>query len=216
MNNCINIFKPDVVSSINKDWISILEAWHMHLNSYCEYTGNDDLPYWHSELSNVGLLASAAYSAGHVALQEYAEVKSKSDNFYNGRADLWIGAENEYYAEFKIGCAELNNNNIKEFCDLSIWDNKWGLAAATNDIERRNLDNNQIGIAGLFLCPIFDSDNLKNSNEIIEKVVNCLYEYNSVDMISYFSIDNNNLPTSAHNKNKGKYFPSVILIQRVM
>jgi hypothetical protein len=69
-----------------RKWI---KKWHEILKSYENYYKKDDLPYWHSERTNIGILSLAAYDLNGHPLQEYPTLKRKRRKG-PGRADLYI------------------------------------------------------------------------------------------------------------------------------
>jgi hypothetical protein len=79
----------------------LFRAWHSQLVEY-ESCLSDDLPYWYSERTNIGVLAAAALRLrGVVALEEYPIRQGDRA----GRADLGpydSRAERSYDFEFKF------------------------------------------------------------------------------------------------------------------
>lgn len=90
----------------------LFRAWHSQLVEYesCLY---DDLPYWYSERTNIGVLASAALRLrGVVALEEYPIRRGDRA----GRADLDLydsTAERSYDFEFKFRYSALGSTAVK-------------------------------------------------------------------------------------------------------
>lgn len=76
-------------SIVPRYWKPLFGCWVSMIEEYCASQACRDRPYWHSERSNVGLLASAAWMTGRlIALEEYAA--ARRDDQSKGRADLWI------------------------------------------------------------------------------------------------------------------------------
>lgn len=53
-------------------------------------TKHQDLPYFYTERTDIGLLSVAAHEMGAVSIEEYSADKGKGAKKYTGRADLWI------------------------------------------------------------------------------------------------------------------------------
>lgn len=53
-------------------------------------TKHQDLPYFYTERTDIGLLSAAAHEMGAVPIEEYSADKGKGARRYTGRADLWI------------------------------------------------------------------------------------------------------------------------------
>lgn len=66
-------------------WAAVLENWCTIVDQWCEIC-SPDRPWWHLEVSNAGLIASAAILCGHAALTESSVPKTRG----TGRSDLWI------------------------------------------------------------------------------------------------------------------------------
>jgi len=69
----------------------LFNQWHDLLRQYEEMMSADkDLPYWHTERTNTGLLAAAAVKLCYVAIEEYSAERGTRVKKRAGRADLWI------------------------------------------------------------------------------------------------------------------------------
>ncbi|GHU43497.1 hypothetical protein AGMMS50289_10010 [Betaproteobacteria bacterium] len=70
-------------------WNKIIPAWVELHTRYAKFSG--DAAYQYTERSNTGILASAAYQAGYVALEEYQATKiNEYGEEWLGRCDLWV------------------------------------------------------------------------------------------------------------------------------
>ena len=74
-------------------WPRLLEEWSLLVDRYCRFTDGRDTPYQHNERANTSILAAAAWRVGMIALEEFPASKKASQNQVNGRADLWLQAE---------------------------------------------------------------------------------------------------------------------------
>lgn len=80
-------------------WGALIEEWILSIERFSRIT-DGDVPYWHNEYANVGVLAGAAWRCGRIALQEFQHEKVDNSlpkpkrNTKNGRCDLWICDEN--------------------------------------------------------------------------------------------------------------------------
>jgi hypothetical protein len=71
------------------------------METYCRVV-ETDVPFWHRERTNLGLLASAAWRIDWVALEEFVHPKQFSTSREHGRSDLWIkGPRTEEFVEAK-------------------------------------------------------------------------------------------------------------------
>lgn len=82
----------------HQHWGPLLDEWMLTMQKY--HMVSRDLPYWHNERANVGILSAAAWRCGFVALEEFPDVKRRNkadsengidERVFYGRVDLWIG-----------------------------------------------------------------------------------------------------------------------------
>jgi hypothetical protein len=99
-------FAGVVVDSSLPHWSAVLSQWCSIIERWCDIS-SPDRPWWHLEVSNAGLIASAAISCGHAALVESSVTKTRG----SGRSDLWIqfgrqelvsGGSTEEFVELKL------------------------------------------------------------------------------------------------------------------
>jgi hypothetical protein len=82
-------------------WLPLVAEWQTIMETYCRVV-ETDVPFWHRERTNLGLLASAAWRIDWVALEEFAHPKQFSTSREHGRSDLWIkGPRTEEFVEAK-------------------------------------------------------------------------------------------------------------------
>ncbi|MDZ5458656.1 hypothetical protein [Azohydromonas lata] len=67
-------------------WKEILQQWCNLIEQWC-VVATPDRPWWHLEISNAGLISTAAIQCGHASLVESAVSKTGNKN---SRSDLWI------------------------------------------------------------------------------------------------------------------------------
>jgi hypothetical protein len=108
-------------------WEALMEEWMLCIERYSR-TSDGDVPYWHNERANVGVLAGAAWRCGRIALEEFQYEKidvsadEKTDNSttpeqrkWNGRCDLWIATEKtEEVIEAKFKWLNLLSDKLDE------------------------------------------------------------------------------------------------------
>lgn len=79
-------------------WNEILKCW-IELNSEYSAVEKGDAAYWYNELTNVGILSSAAWKAGWVSLTETQIMKgARHRPKHYGRSDLYIA--NKKHGEY--------------------------------------------------------------------------------------------------------------------
>ena len=79
-------------SNVNH-WQPLIDKWLFATEKYCEIMEGDDAPFIYTERASIGILSSAAWLCGWVALEEFQHKKG----FRNapkslGRADLYIAS----------------------------------------------------------------------------------------------------------------------------
>lgn len=141
-------------------WSPLLEEWLLLIDRYCRRMENGDLPFYHAEKANTGILAGAAWRAGWITLQEFPEKKLNK----RGIVDLWFFPENkemDEYIEAKL-CWTLNH--IED-----------DLLRATDDVNKIEKDERCIRIGLLFICPTYKQhieieQEIKEAIETVSKV----------------------------------------------
>lgn len=202
--------RPELDIAIRKEWSDILKYWHDCLDRYIDYCLGVDLPYWHNELSNVGLLATACYQAGYVSLQEYAEDKTGRRNV--GRGDLWVGTEvNEYALEAKFVSARFGqdmNNSIETL----IHHRTCGLESALSDSKAKLNTEGLIRLGGIFVCPRISETHQQKIQW--DQFISQVEETASPDILAWHFPRSDSLPSA---RSKGAYsdlFPGVIFLAK--
>lgn len=77
-------------------WRPMIAEWLKTVERYCSVLKGDDAPYVYTERANTGILASAAWLSGYVALEEFQSPKGLRNKFKtSGRVDLYL-ASNEF------------------------------------------------------------------------------------------------------------------------
>ena len=77
------------------------ELWSV-FDHYITRVGYEDVPWWYTERSIVGLLTAAAFQAGYCSLEEFSWKRGQDQA--KGRVDWWLGTgdrESEVFAETK-------------------------------------------------------------------------------------------------------------------
>lgn len=73
----------------------MLTKWLAIVKRYCNTMGGEDAPYIYTERANTGILASAAWQCGYIALEEFQSPKGfRNQRKTNGRIDLYLANEN--------------------------------------------------------------------------------------------------------------------------
>lgn len=140
-------------------WIDIIEEWNWAIERYCRVTGNDT-PYWHSERSNIGVLAAAAWRCGKIALEEFTQAKTEN----LGRCDLWIAGENfSNYIEAKFEWINILSEQRKESAEKC-------LKQAMADVEKLSGIENYTGVGVAFL-PVYAKSTKLNSPESLTATI---------------------------------------------
>ncbi len=88
------------------NWACLLDAWIDQIKMFCVFCVeiNDNPPYIDNEMGNVGLVMSAAWKVGGIALCEKIVEKNKDVKTRKGRLDLWMklpGNPIQYLVEAK-------------------------------------------------------------------------------------------------------------------
>lgn len=199
-------------------WEVLLVEWMAMMQKY--HLVSKDLPYWHNERANVGILAAAAWRCGYVALEEYAEMKrnKKSETDADeerdrlGRIDLWIGRPGDTDGE-QIE-AKLRWINISK---LSTIKSKLqaGLKDAVDD-ARRSKTGRGTTLGLTFFVPFFDVDEMNSSNNMdrrLQDLIDGVGEVTASVKAWYFPEKFREMHVTAN----GQFYPGVILLaKRVM
>jgi hypothetical protein len=131
-------------------WSSLLEEWLLLIDRYCRRMKKLDLPFFHSEKANTGILAGAAWRAGWITLQEFPATKLNKI----GLGDLWFLPENKNRGEHIEAKLCWTLDHIKD-----------DLKNATDDVNKIDKDESYIRIGLLFICPTYHKKILTVSNK---------------------------------------------------
>jgi hypothetical protein len=78
-------------------WRRWFATWQRLVSEYCEATEYRDAPFYHSEPCNAGILASAAWQSGLVALQAYQGTSTMGST--SCKPDLWVASTGQVVSE---------------------------------------------------------------------------------------------------------------------
>ncbi len=103
-----------------KHWNGVFESYTFCTDKFIRVysdqykdDGATDAPYWNIERTNIGMLSTACWLNGWIALEEYSTEKEKNDNTKgSGRCDLWVSSQSgkrNYAIEAKKGSASLKD-----------------------------------------------------------------------------------------------------------
>jgi len=79
------------------DFAPILKNWCKIVAKWCALMDWEDVPWWYSERSSLGLFGLAAWESGGVPLEEYSTKKGKRRGHWTGRGDLLISIKKRNY-----------------------------------------------------------------------------------------------------------------------
>lgn len=148
----------------------VLKCWFKYIQAYIDAFKGEDLPYWYNERANVGVLASAAWNAEFVALEEYQiDKKSKDGKLRKGRNDLYIchGDEQGICIEAKVLFHSIKTD-YKEKIESKL---KEALDDA-GQIYCDSDDNRKVG--AVFVCPYCKSSESGNIDSEINKFISVI------------------------------------------
>jgi hypothetical protein len=160
-------------------WPRLLEEWCLIVERYCRALSRHDVPFWHTEQANVGLLSAAAWRAGLVAIEEFSESRRNGrGTVKTGRCDLWIYSESgtgegdAYEAKKRLCCKAVR------FADQI----KKRLKKACDDVQRLDAQYYKRRCGMLFAVP--SSRGSVNKEDFIESAKGCLLR-SEVDAIAW-------------------------------
>lgn len=205
MFNPVKIFR----SKRCKEWAKVLDIYTEYTEKYIKIfnglygeNGASDAPYWHSERSNVGLLASACWRNGWIALEEFSTTKRKKDNSKKaGRCDLWVsspkGAVN-FAIEAKKGYCSLDSKNIINKLEHLLFDNYKKLSSHKNksacgDAKKLNEweADDRMGIVFIhFYLTKSKKDKAASIVKQVADTINSYYQSGNIDFIYLYLKDN--------------------------
>ena len=107
----------------NKHWRGVFDEYTICTDLFIKVvadqykdSGHTDAPYWNIERSNVGMLATACWKNGWVALEEFSTEKKKTGKTSGvGRCDLWVSSKKgntNYAIEAKKGSCSLASKQL--------------------------------------------------------------------------------------------------------
>jgi hypothetical protein len=98
-------------------WPRLLAEWGSLVDRYCRVVMEpDDLPYFHKERANVGIVAAAAWRTGLVALQDLPVVRRRQARRGPVQLDLWIGSKNDGDA-YEAKYVEVGRENVRHYAE---------------------------------------------------------------------------------------------------
>ncbi|WP_152981898.1 hypothetical protein [Prosthecomicrobium hirschii] len=182
----------------------ILRKWSRCIAIYSDRHCGKYAAYYFGERTNVSILNAASWIAGAVSIEEYALEKGQDMDTYNGRADLYIQADNQCFSVEAKHCWDnihapkrsiLIRNKIKECIR-----------------DARNVDEG-LQVAITFIAPECESKRhkefLENPRTTIKTYIKALNsEFSGAGFLAW-SFPNSNLMTKGSNQN---YWPGVVMI----
>lgn len=143
-------------------WSSVLEEWILIIDRYCRVFDGSDAPYFYTELANVGLLASAAWRSGNIALQEFQSTKGiKYRPKWNGRVDLYL---RHNQAQEEVLEAKLLNISMDAHKDL-VTTVAEEMKKAVEDVKHSKINMDLTGLGAVFVVPNLT---INNANKRID------------------------------------------------
>ena len=136
-------------------WSALFEEWRLLVEKVCRISPAD-APYLYREMTNVSVLAGAAWRAGYIALSEVKAERNADKDARWGRADLYI--ENDLLIEFieakyafSHGYQKKNiSGKIEELVDKSL-----------SDVKTLSLENDREASGVAFVAPYWKIDDKK-------------------------------------------------------
>ncbi len=184
-----------------RHWDIMLKAWQSLITRYCDSMENDDVPYYHTERANIGVLSGAAWKAGWLTLEEFGARKRGK---LRGSCDLYI-----YPIDRGIG------EYIEAKLVWSIEKAESGLSEALKDtrklLDPKHEDALRVGV--VFVCPSIHEKFASKVDNHIERILQVTYKVPH-DALSW------SFPASAREfKGGGRFekiiYPGILLIAKV-
>ncbi len=138
-------------------WEALLSNWISYINRYCDMMEGQDAPFINTERSNVGVLASAAWKTGWLALEAF---NSKKKGKKLGRCDLYFLTDDdkEEFIESKQKWSGKDVETINRYISETI---KYA----------KELPKNYKRIGVLFICPNFNAKYESHIDNKIEEII---------------------------------------------
>lgn len=196
--------------------------WHRVLKYY-ENRYKDDLPYWHTERTNIGHLALAAYDVGGFPLQEYSTLRRRGAKG-PGRADLYVEFPfRSFNIEAKQRWPTLDVQNSKGKIKRAVKGKiKRALDLATGAYKKLSKKDKfgKKGLAFVFVVPIKKLKDVKSAGsddfKTFQKGMENLEEQLKANFLAiHFAGYNMSLRVSKHKKWTDDYWhPGIAIIGR--
>lgn len=173
------------------------EEWEGVFNNYYDYTkrflrvyNNEyeypDAPYWHNERANIGILASACWANGWVALEEFSAEKNNSDNKEknkSGRCDLWVcspDGRNNYAIEAKKGHCPLDSANPSS--------NLEPLLKAACEDAKQLINEGEVHLGVSIMHLYLHKDRMAEYDTFVRNLVMDMVKYKSINNLDFLYI----------------------------
>jgi len=186
------------VKSNNRIFKQILQSWINVNKAYLKAHEWGLLPWYHTERTDVSLLAAAIWKAGGVAIEEYTIKKKKNvpdPKHPWGKGDLFFSfGGKKYYCEAK-SMRYTRTSHTKEFIEKEC---NIHLAMASEDLEKVKVEWKRLAL--FFQIPQFGEGEL-NQVDVWKKVAR---SYKKSAVAYYF-------PKKVAKTEDGKMWPGIIL-----
>ncbi len=172
-----------VVTSARLDhWHKLLEAWCTVHELFCCIAEGDAI-WWHTERSNVGALAGAAWRIGWAALEEFGLDKVVKRRAANGRGDLFLQSDTAHdYVEAKHVCGQFAT--AREIVPVRL-----GIHAACSNAEEVTLDEEDKRIGVRRIGVVFAAPDLGSGSQPLpdafEKLIETLQGRYDLDAVAW-------------------------------
>lgn len=157
-----------------QQWNALLEEWCLLIERYSRAFEGEEHIFDYNERPNTGVLASAAWRCGLLALEEFGHGKyAGKEQYSHGRCDLWIASEDvvhQWYVEAKHCYTSINTRDIINAV-------KPKLEYAMHDATRSAYFDGGVGV-GVCFVSIYDQS--KNIDERTDNIQGLLEELQSI------------------------------------
>jgi hypothetical protein len=162
-------------------WDALLEEWILLIERFSRVTGGD-VPYWHNERANIGVLSAAAWRCGRIALEEFQHDKidvtfdEDADGIPRqsriGRCDLWICDDRSDRSVAEIVEAKFKWLNMKmNSKEMGVFAKACLKAACDDAIKTKKARKDGIKAIGVAFLPVFAKKDKVGDLEELSKVI---------------------------------------------
>ena len=189
-----------------------LNVWKCMIKDLANEWAPDDVPWWHTERTLVGLLASSVWRCGGLAIEEYAtekKVRKPKAIKKSGQGDLWFQIKNRsFLAEAKKRYWSLDgkiNGRSKRI--------KVGLRMARKDVVRtRRYDKSETRLGIYFWVPW----RLKSKGDVTDGQIRAwvgeLHKIKNAAVVWTFPRVARQVKDKDQSNGKWYYYPGVVML----